>query len=122
MRHRSATSIVLIVLSMLVVVLQRWSVRRRNVAGSLIRKPVPKRLSPFASIVAHIVCYAIVLASSLPSIVVVYTSFRKTSGPVFHPGFGLDSYSRIVATNPSSRANSTPDFASDSRSERAKTS
>ena len=84
----SATSVVLIVLSLVVVVLQRASVRRRNVAGNLIRKSAPKQLGPLASAAAHVVCYAIVLASSLPSLVVMYTSFRKTSGPVFKPGYG----------------------------------
>lgn len=102
----SATSVVLIALSMIVVVLQRWSVRRRNVAGSLLRKPEPKRLSPLSSAVAHVVCYGIVVASSLPSLVVIYTSFRKTSGPVFHPGFGFDSYSRILREVPQVIGNS----------------
>ena len=102
----SATSVVLIALSMIVVVLQRWSVRRRNVAGSLIRKPEPKRLSPVASTVAHVACYGIVVASSLPSLVVIYTSFRKTSGPVFHPGYGIDSYSRILREVPQVISNS----------------
>jgi iron(III) transport system permease protein len=74
--------VVLIVLSLGVVALQRAAVRKRNVAGNLIRKAAPKRLDPAASVVAHVVCYAIVLASSLPSLVVIYTSFRKTSGPV----------------------------------------
>jgi iron(III) transport system permease protein len=46
------------------------------------------------------VCYAIVLASSAPSLVVIYTSFRKTSGPVFQPGFGLDSYARVLRQVP----------------------
>ena len=92
----SATSIVLIVLSLSVVMAQRWSVGRRNVSGALLRKPVPKRLRPLQSTLAHIVCYGIVLASSLPSLVVIFTSFRKTSGPVFHPGFGVDSYSKIL--------------------------
>jgi len=92
----SATSMVLIVLSMIIVILQRWATSKRNVAGSLVRKPVPKRLGRGASIVAHAVCYAIVLASSLPSLIVIFTSFRKTSGPVFQPGFGLDSYAKII--------------------------
>jgi iron(III) transport system permease protein len=96
----SATSIVLIVLSMVAIVLQRWSVRRRNVAASMLRRPVPKRLGPIASAGAHLVCYAIVLASSVPSLVVIYTSFRKTSGPVFQPGFGLDSYARVLRQVP----------------------
>ena len=102
----SATSVVLITISMAVVVLQRWAVRRRDIAGSLLRRPSPRRLNPFASAAAHFVCYAIVLAGSLPSLVIIYTSFRKTSGPVFHPGFGLDSYARILGEVPHVIANS----------------
>ena len=102
----SATSVVLIAVSMAVVVLQRWSVRRRDIAGSLLRRPVPQRLRPAAAAAANFICYAIVLAGSLPSMVVIYTSFRRTSGPVFHPGFSLDSYARIVGEVPHVIANS----------------
>jgi iron(III) transport system permease protein len=91
---------VLIALSMVAFGLPRGSVRRRNVAASMVRRPVPKRLGPIASAAAHLVCYAIVLASSAPSLVVIYTSFRKTSGPVFQPGFGLDSYTRVLRQVP----------------------
>ncbi|MBI1775747.1 MAG: iron ABC transporter permease [Proteobacteria bacterium] len=92
----STTSIVLIVISIVVVLLQRWAVRRRNVAGAMLRRSPPRRLQGLASIGAHALCYAIAFASSLPSIVVIYTSFRRTSGPVFQPGFGFDSYQRIL--------------------------
>ena len=102
----SATSVVLIAVSMFAVALQRWAVRRRDIAGSLIRRPSPQRLGPIGSAAAHFVCYAIVLAGSLPSLVVIYTSFRKTSGPVFHPGFSLDSYARILGEVPHVIANS----------------
>jgi iron(III) transport system permease protein len=96
----SATSMVLIALSLGAIALQRWSVRRRNVAGTLLRRPAPRHLPPLASAGAHLVCYAIVLASSLPSLVVIYTSFRKTSGPVFKAGFGLDSYAGVLRDVP----------------------
>ena len=102
----SATSGVLIALSMIVVALQRWSVGRRNVAGTLIRKPEPRPLAPVASAAAHVVCYGIVIASSLPSLVVIYTSFRKTSGPVFKSGYGFDSYARILREVPQVIGNS----------------
>lgn len=91
----SATSVLLIAISILVVALQRYAVRRRNVAGSLIRRPSPRPLGPAASAVAHAVCYLIVVVSSLPSLVVIYMSFRKTRGPVFQPGFAVDSYVKI---------------------------
>jgi iron(III) transport system permease protein len=102
----SSTSVVLIAISMAVVVLQRWAVRRRDIAGSLIRRPSPQRLKPAAAVVAHLICYAIVLVGSLPSLVIIFTSFRKTSGPVFHPGFSLDSYTRILGEVPQVIANS----------------
>ena len=102
----SATSTVLIALSMVAIALQRWSVGRRNVAEKMLRRPVPHRLGPIASAGAHLVCYTIALASSAPSLVVIYTSFRKTSGPVFHPGFGLDSYTRILREVPHVISNS----------------
>jgi iron(III) transport system permease protein len=102
----SATSMVLVTLSMVAMALQRWSVRRRNVAAAMLRRPVPERLGPIASAGAHLVCYGIALASSAPSLIVIYTSFRRTSGPVFHPGFGLDSYSRILRDVPHVISNS----------------
>ncbi|MGQ0675179.1 MAG: ABC transporter permease [Rhodospirillales bacterium] len=102
----SATSMVLIVVSMIVVALQRWAVGRRNVAGTLVRKPVPKRLGLPASVATHFLCYGIVLVSCLPSLVVIYTSFRKTSGPVFQPGFGFESYERILREIPHVISNS----------------
>ena len=102
----SATSVVLIALSMIAIALQRWSVRRRNVAGTMVRRPAPKRLGRIASAGAHVVCYTIALASSAASLVVVYTSFRRTSGPVFQPGFGLDSYARILREVPHVVSNS----------------
>jgi iron(III) transport system permease protein len=102
----SATSTVLITLSMVAIALQRWSVGRRSVAEKMLRRPVPQRLGPIASAGAHLVCYTIALTSSAPSLVVIYTSFRKTSGPVFHPGFGLDSYARILREVPHVISNS----------------
>lgn len=92
----STVSIVLITVSMVVVAIQRRAVRRRNVEGSLVKRMAPRRLGPVASVLAHLLCYGIVLASSLPSLVVIHTSFRKTSGPVFQPGLGLESYRRIL--------------------------
>ncbi len=102
----SAASVVLLATCMVVVVAQRWSVRRRDIAGSLIRRAAPQRLRPLAAAAAHVLCYTIVLAGSLPSLVVIYTSFRRTSGPVFHPGFSLGSYERILGEVPHVVANS----------------
>ena len=46
---------------------------------------------------AHAVVYVHrALIGAMPAIIAAIYSVRKTSGPVFHPGFGLDSYRRIL--------------------------
>ena len=42
----------------------------------------------------------------LPTLVVVYTSFLKTNGPLFVGGYGLESYDRILRTAPEAITNS----------------
>jgi iron(III) transport system permease protein len=96
----STVSTILITVSLAVVALQRWAVRRRHVAGALVNRPERQRLSGVRWLMAHLFCYLVTIASSLPSAVVIYTSFRKTSGPVFQPGFGLESYRRILSEVP----------------------
>ena len=102
----STVSIILIAISLTFFALQRYMVNRRSFASSLISKPEVRQLKGLKTVAAHVVCYGIVLLSSLPSIVVIYTSFRKTRGPVFHPGFSLDSYTRIIADVPHVMTNS----------------
>lgn len=102
----STVSIILIVISLSVVTIQRRAVGKRVVAGALVNRPNRREIKGFRRLLAHLFCYAIVTASSLPSLVVAYTSFRNTSGPVFQPGFGLDSYRRIINEVPEIIANS----------------
>ena len=42
------------------------------------------------------VVYTIALIGAMPAIIAAIYSVRRTSGPVFHPGFGLESYRRIL--------------------------
>ena len=102
----SAVSIILITVSMVFIVLQRQAVNRRNYAGNLINRPEVKNLRGGSWLIAHVICYGIVIASFIPSIVVVFMSFRKTKGPVFHPGFALTSYERVIHDVPDVITNS----------------
>lgn len=92
----STISIVLMVISLVFVALQRRLASRDRYGGAMMNRPIMKRLHGWRSALAHAVCYAIVFIATLPSAVVVYYSFRKTSGPVFKPGFGLESYARVL--------------------------
>ena len=91
----STVSIILMMCAAVVIVLQTWASSRRKYASMLVNRPIQKSLKGIKSFLAHLVCYFIVGFSTLPLGVIVFYSFRNTSGPVFKPGFGLDSYRQI---------------------------
>jgi len=91
----STVSIVLMMCAAVVIVLQTWASSRRKYASMLVNRPIVKKLKGARSFFAHFICYFIVGLSMLPLAVIVFYSFRNTSGPVFKPGFGLDSYKQI---------------------------
>jgi iron(III) transport system permease protein len=102
----SAISILLILISLVFVALQRY-VARHDVSQSFrSRRPPPPVIPKLRSAIAHIVCYLIAFAGALPTFVVIIFSFRKTRGPVFQPGFGLDSYARVMHSVPQAITNS----------------
>ena len=102
----SAMSLVLIAISLAFVLLQRHLARHDVAQGFRAGRPPPARAGRLATVVAHLVAYIIVFAGALPSFVVVLFSFRRTSGPVFQDGFGLQSYARVLATVPQAIGNS----------------
>jgi iron(III) transport system permease protein len=89
-------SMLMIVISMLAVMLQRYMIGKRRYAGSMTHRHVQKPVNGLYSWVLHTGCYGVVCLATLPIAVVIYTSFLQTSGPVFSGGFGLNSYARIV--------------------------
>jgi iron(III) transport system permease protein len=102
----STVSIILMLCASVVIVLQQWVSSRRKYASMLVNRPIVKRLKGIKSFLAHLLCYFIVFFSTLPLAVIVYYSFRKTSGPVFQPGFSLDSYRQIFFDVPTTVTNS----------------
>ncbi len=85
---------------------QRWIAGRRNVKSMLVRRPRKRALLGSQKAAAHAVCYGIVLVGTLPLVVVVVSSFRNVSGPVFKPGFGLQSYREVLHNVPTAISNS----------------
>jgi len=93
-------SLLMIALSMAAVVLQRWVLGKRRYAGSLTNLSRPRAISGLRSVVVHTLCWGIVALATLPIVVVVYTSFLETRGPVFTGAFGLSSYARVIREVP----------------------
>ena len=102
----STVSIILIFISLIFVYFQRRLNKRKDYGSSLLNRPTVKNLKKIYSIPVHFLCYFLVLFSSIPSIVVIFNSFRNTSGPVFKPGFGIESYRRIIGDVPDAIFNS----------------
>jgi iron(III) transport system permease protein len=102
----STVSIVLMLCASAVIFLQRWVVGRRKTSSLLLNRTQQSRLTGGKNAVAHLVSYLIVALSTLPLAVIVVFSFRNTNGPVFAPGFGLDSYLRIFRDVPRTITNS----------------
>ena len=50
------------------------------------------------NIIMHIIIFGIVAVAILPQGFVIFSSFRRTSGPLFTQGFSLDSYTRVFRT------------------------
>ncbi len=92
----TTVSVVLITVSMIFVLLQRYMSRRNVYHGNLINKPAKLRLRGWRNVLAHAAVYFIGLCGAMPVIISVIYSFRKTSGPVFKDGFAFQSYERIL--------------------------
>ncbi|WP_377511215.1 ABC transporter permease [Octadecabacter sp. R77987] len=99
-------SIVMMAMSMLALLAQRRILAKRRYASALTNPPRKQRMPGWRNIAMHIYCHGIVLIAMLPTLVVVYTSFLKTNGPVFIGGYGLESYERILRTAPDAITNS----------------
>jgi iron(III) transport system permease protein len=102
----STVSIILMLCAAVVIMLQAWASSRRKYASMLVNRPIVKKLKGAKAFFAHLVCYLVVGLSTLPLGVIVYYSFRNTSGPVFKSGFSLNSYKQIFFDVPKTVANS----------------
>ncbi len=102
----STISIIMVFVAAMAIFLQRYAANRRKYTSMLLNRPVVLRLKGVKNYVAHLVSYLIVALSTLPMVVVVVFAFRNTSGPVFIPGFGLDSFRRVILGVPQAITNS----------------
>ncbi|TCL65317.1 iron(III) transport system permease protein [Hydrogenispora ethanolica] len=92
----STLSVLIILCATAVLLLQKWVVGRKNYTMSALRPPEVKALSAGPRLLLTACCFAFSLVAVLPQIVVVVTSFLKTNGPIFVPGFSLESYTTIM--------------------------
>jgi len=92
----STLSVVVVACSTMVLFIQKYFISRKSYKMNALRPPKTSILKTKGRILATIFVGVVSFIAFLPQIVVIYTSFLKTRGPLFISGFSLDSYSNIM--------------------------
>lgn len=88
----SAISVIAIGLTTAIFLFQRWLSNRNQFSMSALHSIEPKKMNKGFSALIHTFVYSVVGLAYMPQLYVFYTSFLKTSGIMFVPGYSLDSY------------------------------
>lgn len=88
----AAMATMMVLLTSVVFLLQKYVVNRKSFTMSSLRPMQVKQLSGFKNVIMHLGIYILVMVSMIPQFTVAYTSFLKTNGQIFVPGFSLQSY------------------------------
>ncbi len=88
----AAMATMMVVLTSTIFLLQKYIVNRKSFTMSSLRPMQAKQLSGVKNAIVHLGIYALVFISMIPQFTVMYTSFLKTNGQLFLPGFSLNSY------------------------------
>ena len=88
----AAISVIAIVITAIIFLIQRYINSKftftMNAMHTIERKP----LHGLSAFLINFYCWFVVLLAFMPQVYVIYTSFQKTSGKIFIPGYSLDSY------------------------------
>lgn len=88
----SALAIIAIIIALAVFLGQRYVSNRFSFSMNSLHPVIPQKLSVGKNVLNYIIVYGTVFLAVLPQIYLIYTSFLKTSGMIFVPGYSLDSY------------------------------
>lgn len=88
----AAISVLVIIFATSIFLLQKYISNRKSFTMSALNPITPKAKKGGGNIAAHGFVYLYTCIALLPQLYVAYTSFLKTSGRIFVPGYSLDSY------------------------------
>ncbi|WP_428771080.1 iron ABC transporter permease [Treponema sp. HNW] len=91
----STLSVIIILCALLVLLIQKFIVSRRNYNMNMLRPPEVIKITGGKKFIATALCYIVAFVGILPQLTVLFTSFLKTSGPLFVKGFSTDSYRNV---------------------------
>lgn len=88
----AAISILVILLTTGAFLIQKFISAKMSYSTSALNPIQAKKETGIKNVMAHALVYLYLIIALLPQLCVFETSFRKTSGMVFKPGYSLDSY------------------------------
>lgn len=88
----AAVSVIAIIITAVIFLIQNYINSRNRFTMNAMHTIERKPLHGFKAVVINIYCWFVVLLSFMPQVYVIFSSFQKTSGKLFVPGFSLDSY------------------------------
>ncbi|MHC8520798.1 ABC transporter permease [Rossellomorea sp. H39__3] len=92
----AALSTIMIIITAIIFIGQKYIVNKKSFEMSSLRPIKPVKVKGFRSVVAHLFIYVTIAIAIIPQVTVIYTSFLKTQGSIFVPGFSLDSYITVM--------------------------
>ncbi len=92
----SMLSVVTVFCALIVLAIQKMVIAKKSYVMSALRPPQIVELTQGKRFLCTLFCFGIAGIAMIPQIVVIVTSFIKTSGPIFVKGFSLDSYRMII--------------------------
>lgn len=94
----SAMASLMVVITAVLFLLQKWYVNKKSFTMSAMRPIQPVKPKGAKSVWMHIFTYLLVVLSVVPHLVIVWTSFRKTEVQYFVDGYSLESYKKAFGT------------------------
>ena len=88
----SAISVIAIIMTALVFMLQKWSTSKFNFSINALHPVEKKEARGLQGFLMHLYAYGICIIAFLPQAYIIYLSFRNCKGSVFHKGYSLINY------------------------------
>lgn len=101
----SAISIIAIIITTIVFVIQKFVANKLSVTMNSLRPIETKKAKGIKDFIIHLIVYGVVAISFLPQVYIAYTSFKNTSGKIFVDGYSLESYQKAFSTMSSTIVN-----------------
>ena len=88
----AAISVIAIIITAIIFLLQRYVNGKFRFTMNALHPIERKEVHGLKAFLINFYCWFVVLVAFMPQVYVMYTSFQKTSGKIFIPGYSLDSY------------------------------